>query len=1120
LDFVHLHSHTNMSMLDAIQSCDELFDAVHKLGHKALAITDHGVLSSFHDAYKAYVRTGVKFIPGCEMYFVHSYDSFISDKGRRKTERRKHIVLLAQNEIGYKNLLKLNYLGFQHYVVVMGKVFPRISWDILEEHSEGIISTSACGGGILAEYIFKNDYEGAVQQAQRLSSIFPDRFYLEIQPHNLEKGDFNQIMLNNTIIKIAKELNLPLVAGNDAHYLTQDHAKVHDVLLAINSKKSVTDPERYSYGIEEFYVKDGQQIYDFLKEYHGEEVAEEAVENTTKIAAQCDSPDYMKPSGNHLPIFPVKDEKDYEEFVEWRKTSKIPSSLAEDKAFMRFRIIKGFKRRFGNLSKNERDIRWKRVQKELKVLENNDFSSYMLVTADYIQWAKDNDILVGIARGSVGGCLIAYLLGIHGIDPIEYDLIFERFQNAYKTDLPDIDTDFTSSGRDIVQEYVRQKYGIDNCAHVSNLNLYTPKSVIPDLVKSMRDVLPNLIPENEHYVKVSDNIKSFIPDEDENGKVIKTLEKAISFSPKLKQLMDKEPALQQYADSLIGLPKTFSTHAGGVIIADKPIYNYAPLRVDKHGVVAVQYEKNRCETEGLVKMDFLAISTLDVIDETFKNIRKLGVSNAPRQMEDVPLDDEETYKMIQSGQTKCVFQLGKSGIMALLCKKIKPKNILDIAMINALGRPSAKDIRNDFINRRNGKGKISYPHMSLKEALGKTYGLTITEEQLMSLSSCVAGWDLNKADGLRKLTKLKGKNPELAEKLEIDFVNDAVKKHNMDVKTAQYIWDHYVGGFMGYGFNLAHAVAYSINGYITAYLKRHYPSAFLAAYLKIKTASGGLSRDDEINAAKGECKRLGIKIIPPDINNSKSGYEVLDNKTIVMGLSAIKGMGDKAVNDIVAKQPFIDIKDFLYRTEARVVNKSKLNVLAKAGCFDAFNLSRQSVFVRAVDARKKIKTFIKNKEKDGYDVEMALNDLVIDINGNEWDKKELLLNEQEVLGELVSGTVDDIFPNFFTKQSSASLKNLKQLPDKHSVFVEVMVKELNREIRLKSGKNRGKLMLKYTLEDIYGNEVDLTVWPDDYKRAKLYLKEGRPVKINASVNEYNGSKGLILQKICEVYKSE
>lgn len=1114
IEFVNLHAHTNLgSMLDAMCGVDELFDRVKELGQKALAITDHGTLAAHFDAYKAYKRTGVKFIPGCELYFVNSYDFIETESNRKKTEKRKHLVFLAQNQTGYKNLLKANFIGFQHFVLVMGRVFPRISWDVIENHNEGIICTSACSSGPLSVLIMDNKLKEAENLALRFNEIFDERFYIEIQPHHLKNERIDQREINRGLIRLANKLGIPLTASIDTHYITRESEKYHDTLMAINSKAPVDDPNRHRYGIDEFYVKTGEEVHNFLTKHYGIEVADEAVGNTVKIAEMCEPPDCMETEGNHLPIFNPKDEKDYEEFVEWRKTARIPTNLKDDTAFMRFRVVKGFKKKFSNMSTEERRDRWNRVIHELKVLEGNDFSSYMLVTADYINWARENDILVGPGRGSCGGCMVAYLLGIHGVDPIEYGLMFERFQNAYKKDLPDIDTDFTSAGRDKVQEYVKQKYGSDHCATVSNINSYTAKSVIPDLVKSMRNVMPGLVPEGTNYVKVSEAIKKAIPEEDTDGKKVKTLERAMELSKDLRKFAERCPELMEYADKIVGMPKEFSTHAAAMVISDVPIIEFAPLRVDKNGDVAVQYEKNRCEALGLIKMDFLAISTLDVIDETIKNIKRLGI-DGPKNMEDIPMGDQETYKMIQNGHTKCVFQLGKSGMMVTLCKKIKPRNILDIAMVNALGRPSSsKEERQDYVERRFGRKKVSYLHPSLENSLKPTYGLCVMEEQLMGVAQDVAGWDLNKADGLRKLTKLKGKDPKLALQLEVDFIEGMMKKHNVDYEFAKDTWNHIVASFGNYGFNKSHAVFYSINGYITAYLKCHYPAAFLAAYLKVKTARGGVSKDEEVAIAKEECRRMGVKIIPPDINNSTASYEVLDENSIVMGFAAIKGLGEKAVSEVVGKQPYANFAEFLYKTEGRVINKTRTEVLAKAGCFDSFNISRKGVHDMAKKNRDKMTAFIRNKTKDGYGDNIMFDECALKISEEEWEKQDLLRHEQNVLGELVTGSVNDMFPGFFTGVGTTPISRLKILPDRHNIIVEFIVKNMLREFKIKSGKYKNRMMVKYRVADVDGAETELTVWPDRYEEAKKIMREGTPIRAQCQVSEFNGVKTLMLREI-------
>lgn len=804
IDFVSLHTHTCLgSMLDALNNVDALFEKVKSLGQKALAITDHGTMAAHYDAYKASQKTGVKFIPGCETYFVNSYATIEDSK---KTERRKHLVLLAQNAQGYKNLLRANFIGFQNQVQVMGRIFPRINWDVLKKYNEGLICMSACANGPISNLLNEGEMEEAEKVLLKLEGIFGKRLFLEIQPHHLKNDNVDQKKINEGLIELSQKYGVGLVVGTDTHYLTREDEKYHDVLMAINSKKPVDDPDRHRYGIDDFYVKTGEEVFEFLNKHYGEFVAKEAVENTVNIANLCEEPKYIFQDKNHLPVFNPSEEEDYNEFLEW-KSNQQDKGISEDKMFMRFRCIKGFKEKFSHMSKEDRDIRWKRVKKEIKVIEGNDFSSYMLIVSDFIRWAKKNSIMVGHGRGSSGGSLIAHLLDIHKVDPIEYGLLFERFQNAYKKDLPDIDTDFSSFGRDRVKEYCRKKYGEENCAQISNIMTYSPKSVIPSLVKSMRNVIPGLVGEGENYVRVSEFIKAAIPeqyDDEVTGekKKVKTLEKALSLSPDLVKFSNRCPELMEYAKNIVGLPSTFSTHAAALIIADQPIVNIAPLRVDKDGVVAVQYEKQRCEALGLVKMDLLSISTLDVIDDTIKNILKLNPESKIKSSDDIPLNDEKTFEMIQKGNTKCVFQLGKSTMMMQLCKNLKPKNIVDIAIVNALGRPSSsKEERQEFIDRRFGKKPVRYLHPSLEESLKETYGLGIFEEQLLLIAQQVAGWDLNKADGLRKLTKLKGKDPKLAEQLEVEFIKGSMEKHNMSYEEALQIWEKIVLPFAKYGFN-------------------------------------------------------------------------------------------------------------------------------------------------------------------------------------------------------------------------------------------------------------------------------------------------------------------------------
>jgi DNA polymerase-3 subunit alpha len=1093
-------------MLDAMISVKDLFTIAKESGQKAIAITEHGTLSSCLDAFNMYKETGVKYIPGMEAYVTDTYEGKQAETGRKRTiyEKRKHLVLLAQNETGWKNLLKLCHIGFQNHLVFIGRVWPRLSMEDLAQYSEGIIATTACASGYVSQAFLNEGYEAAEEKLDVLRNIFPGRLFLELQPHKLKNERIDQDALNMVLIELHEKYNIPLTVGIDVHYKTKASEEYHDVLLAINDKKALDDPSRHRYGISEFYFKEPSEIFNFLSDEYGPKVATKAMSGTVEIANMCDPPDYMETVGHRLPKFDVRSEKDYSQFMEWKNENF--HKLDRDVAYMRYKCIESFKQKFGQLNKSERKKRWDRVKNEISVLESNNFSSYMLVVSDYIKWAKNNGILVGVGRGSVGGCMIAYLLDIHGVDPLEHGLLFERFQNAQKKDLPDVDTDFTSAGRDIVQEYVRDKYGEDHCAQVSNINTYTAKSVVPDLARSMK------IPD---YWNVSAKIKDAIPLEDGKGKPIKTLKDALSNSQRLREFANTYPKLMEYANEIVGLEKEFSTHAAAMVIANEPIINFAPLRVDKNGMTATQYEKNRSEAVGLAKMDFLAISTLDVIDETFKNIRKLGV-RAPKTMEDIPLNDAETYQMIQKGNTKCVFQLGKSGMMQSLCKRIKPDKILDIAIINALGRPSSKDERDEFINRRNGKKSVTYLHPSLK-CLEETYGICLFEEQLMSVAKDVAGWDLNKADGLRKYTKLKGKNPELAEQLEIDFIKGAMDAHEMEYELALEIWKTVVQKFSGYGFNKSHAIFYSINGYYTAYLKRHFPAAFLAAKLKIETVKNSITSEEEISSAKVECKRLGIKYLPPDINRSSSGYEILDEKIIVMGFSAIKGLGEKAINDITENQPYESLVEFFLKTQGRLVNKTRVEALASGGAFDSLDLSRRQIFENAPKLRTKVSNFVRKSIKKGENPLKEFSELSLKLSDEEWSRSEFLIRERKVLAEVISGTLGELYPGFFSSMSTP-VASIKRMPERNSALFEVIIKsELREFIIKKEGKWKGRKMVKYKVSDQFGDETELTVWPTDYRLAKKMIVEGEPVKIIAEVSKWGGDTNLVLKSFEKFY---
>jgi DNA polymerase-3 subunit alpha len=1152
VNFAHLHVHCSMgSMQDAMANVYELFEKAKSLGQRSMAITDHGTMAGVLDARKASQKTGVKYIPGLEAYFVNSIKN---RKEQKKREKRKHLVLLAKNETGYRNLLRLNYEGFANweYVAILGKVFPVIDWDLIERHSEGLICLTACGSGPLASEMFKVNDDGiwdkdvchtnTVMVASRFKSIFGKDFYLEVQPHDLQKFSVNrktgevekdingqslvavdQTYTNRKLLEISMELDIPIVATCDVHYIEKEDAKIHDMLMAINEKKPLSDPNRHRYEVEEFYVKSGNEVYDYFSKLFDADTAQMLCDNSVEISDKCDNSTYIGSSEIRFPIFDVKSAQDYNDFVEWKSKQKFNGEVPLDHAYMRYKCVMAFKEKFGSkkFSSDIKNIYKQRMIDEIKIYEMKNFSSYMLITSDFISEAKKYGIRVGPGRGSVGGSFVAYLLKIHDVDPIEYGLLFERFLNAEKTAFPDIDSDFSPDGRDWVEKFVIDKYGHKRVAHVSNLSTITPKVVIKDIARSLE-----LGGSKGTAFKIANAITDVVPAD------AKTLEEAVAGSKDLAKYCEQYKELEIYGKKLIGLEKVYSTHAAGVVISDVDLDTYAPLRYDKNGTLSLQYEKNRCEDEGLIKMDFLGLEHLKVIDATIKNAKLLGM-DCP-EPEDMNLNDQGVWDMISKGHTICVFQMG-SDHMRSLCKRIKPKNIEDLSLVNALGRPSAGEKGKDgsppprdiYIRRRDGKEKVSFRFDCLKEPLKDTLGVCVYEEQLAKLARHVAGWDLKKADGLRKLTKLKGKNPELAARLEMDFIEDGANHTGLAKSDIDYIWKYIVEPFAGYGFNKAHGIFYSINGYHTAYYKHHYPAAFMAAALKSEVEKSS-SDDNKIKIYKKEASRLGIKIVAPDVNKSGEYFTVLDDKTIVMGLAAVKGVGIKAVQNIIEtrqEHEFVSFSDFLYRTNSRVVRKDVIQALAKAGCFDSFRVTRKYAFDQFSNIRTKSNNIMKKSADTGansWDVfgtssldnkSVATNkDGYIDQRLEEWDKKDILKFEAETLGEYISGGLHDIHKGFFTGNGAVLFSQIKKMADGTPVRIEAVIDSI-KEDKTKSGKSPGSLYGTCSLLDKNNNSSSMKIWPEHWKRLKNKIAIGKPVRAMCRINVYKGQRTLVLNKL-------
>jgi DNA polymerase-3 subunit alpha len=795
-DFVSLHNQTDYSILDSTISTKDLFKKAKDLGQTAIAITDHGTLAAAWDALKASRETGVKLIMGCECYFV--------DDASNIEGKFRHIILLAKNAEGYRNLLTINKKAFDQGSFLGKRVYPLVDWKLLEQYKEGMLCLTACGNGIVSQLLNNGKSEEAEKALLRLKDLFGDNLGIEVQPNNMKRGgniftdEIDQFFLNRQLIKLGLQHNIKIVPACNAHYLNKEDHEVHDVLLAIGSHQPVYSNFRLKYPVSEFYLKTGDEVEAFFaRNYdtlYGEGFSKNLCENTIHFASLCEFPDWIdpkfsNPSGKELPIFPFKDEPDYADFLNWRNSQiEQIKQLADDKLYLRFQCEKSYFARIGEQTIEDKKIYDDRVAEELDVLEFHDFSSYMLIVADYINWARKNNIAVGEGRGSVGGSLIAYLLGIHQADPIKYSLIFARFHNKEKSSFPDIDTDFAPSGRALVQEYLRKKYGEDHVAHVSNVNTITPKVYARDISRSCE-----LGGSREDAVKIGTDVADCLPAD------IKSIDEALIKVPLFTEYVKKYPQLEKYK-SICGKFRAWSTHAGGIIISARPLTGLIPLRRDKDGSLALEYDKDKAEENGLVKMDTLGLSTLDIIGQTIKLIKASGKDASPLDALSYDTYDQESYDLISKGDTFCVFQLGTSGGTIDLCRKIKPKSVNDISYINSLARPSARDMREDFIATKDGRKKFSLLHPNLARAFNNTFGFGLYEESLMYLAQDIAGWSLHSADRLRKLTKEKGKNPKKAQQWRLEFITDSVKC-GVNEEIAKRIWDEVVEKFQGYGFN-------------------------------------------------------------------------------------------------------------------------------------------------------------------------------------------------------------------------------------------------------------------------------------------------------------------------------
>jgi DNA polymerase-3 subunit alpha len=1028
--FVHLHCHTEYSLLDGACRISELIKRTKELGMDAIAITDHGSMYGTIEFYKEAQKQGIKPIIGCEVY-VAPQSRFT--KNAVEGESYYHLILLAENNQGYRNLIELVSRGYTEGFYYK----PRIDGELLKTYSEGLICLSACIAGEIPALLLKGDYEGAEKLVLEYRNIFgPENFFLELQDHGLPE----QKTVNGQLVALAAKFGLGLVATNDLHYIDQKDSECHDVLLCIQMGKTVDDAGRMRFPNDEFYLKSPEQMAKLFGEYP------EALANTRAIAARCN---VEFPFGQHfLPEFPVPDGLSADEYLRKLCEEKLPQ----------------------HYSSPGPDV-GSRLDYELATITSMGFASYFLIVWDFINYARENDIPVGPGRGSAAGSIVAYLLGITDIDPLKYGLLFERFLNPERVTMPDIDIDFCYVRRGKVIEYVAQRYGADHVAQIITFGTMAAKAAIRDVGRAL----------NMSYNEV-DRIAKMVPNE-----LGMTLEKAMAVNPELSNAYQAEASVQKLMDlarAVEGLPRHASTHAAGLVISKEPLTHYVPLQTSSDGFLTTQYDKDRVEEIGLLKMDLLGLRTLTVIGdavELIKTNRTIKVD-----MEAIPLDDAETCAMLTRGDTAGVFQMESSG-MTNLVKDLRPESFTDLIPLVALYRPGplGSGMVSDFINGRHGKRKVTYLHPLLEPILKDTFGVILYQEQVMQIASALGGFTLGQADLLRRAMGKKKHDVLVAQR---DRFMQGASARGIDDKLAKTVFE-LMEHFADYGFNKSHSAAYALVAYQTAYLKAHYPQEFMAALL-----SSVMGTNEKIGFYIEECRRMGIAVLPPDINASHASFSV-DGSAIRFGLAAVKNVGENAIENLtsarVKEGKFTSIVDFCTKVDLRVVNKRVIESLVKCGAFDSLLVRRAqllAVLDQAVDT-----AVVRQKDKASGQVGLFGEETLSDIQDiilpdiEEMPKNQLLALEKEMTGFYVTGHPLDQYRGKLKHFPGIGELATEKFRDGQVIRVGGLISS-SKHITTKTGG----MMCFFTLED-FTSQIEVVVFP------RVFEKNGRIIMSDAAV---------------------
>ena len=1050
-DFVHLHVHTQYSLLDGACLLTRLVEKAVQCKLPALAMTDHGNIFGAIKFYNLCVKNGIKPIIGCEVY-VTSGSRFNRDFKSSK-DSNYHLILLAKDQEGYSNLVKV--VSLAHLEGFYYK--PRVDKEILSKYSKGLIASSACLKGEIPSAIISGNVNKATKLADDYLNIFgKGNFYLEIMENGLDQ----QRIVNKQLIKISKELDIPLVATNDIHYLEKEEAFAHEVLLAIQTQTTINDPNRFKFNSDSFYFRTPDEMIKIFKDIP------QSIKSTIDIAEKCNfTMDFSK---THLPNFPL------------------PKGV-NDKDYLR----KICQENLGDRYPKVDNIVTERLEHELETITKTGFSSYFLIVWDLIKYAKENNIPVGPGRGSAAGSIVSYLLHITDVDPLNYDLLFERFLNSARISMPDIDIDFCYEKRLRVLDYVANKYGKDSVAQIITFGTMLARAVIRDVGRAM----------GFNYSEV-DKIAKMIPSG--VGQVV-NLKRALSLNPDLGDVYNSDSRIKRLIDvamQLEGLSRHASTHAAGVVISDKPLIERVPLIKGSEGEAITGFDMGSLEKIGMLKMDFLGLKTLTVIDEAVKIIKR--TKNKDLDIIGIPLDDKKTFSLLSKSNTIGVFQLESSGMRGIL-KKINPTRFEDLIAVLALYRPGplGSGMVDDFINRKHGKKSITYIHPELESILKKTYGIILYQEQIMQIVSKLAGFDMSRADLLRKA--IGKKIPEIMDQQRQLFL-DGCGKNKIPVNTASQIFD-LIDYFSGYGFNKSHSTAYALISYRTAYLKANYPIEFMAALLTSER-----NNTDKVVEYVNESARMKIEVLPPDINTSFTNFTVTDDQNIRFGLMAIKNVGKTALDNIVETRKaskFESIFDFSRRIDSRVVNKKVIESLIKTGAMDSFKL-RRSQMMAILD-----KILSKNvKKEDPSQLRLfstPVDESVPDIE--EWPILQILNFEKSLLGIYLTGHPLKSYSNLVNSLKREKVINLWERPYQREVMICAVVEK----IKNVTTRRKSERMAILKLEDETAS-IEAFIFPRLYAECSFLLQEQTILVVKGKVEAKDKTPKILISQIIPVEK--